>query len=191
MSGVLGPDELRALGVAEVGERVAVDATARILGAERIRIGSDVRIDAFAVLSAGEGGIELGSHVHIAAHAFLAGSARIVVRDFAGLSGRVSVYSSSDDYSGEALTNPTVPAELTRVTHAPVEIGRHAIIGAGSVLLPGVTLGDGCGVGALSLVRRSVEPFTMVAGAPARVVGTRARRLLELERRLRTPGDGH
>lgn len=182
--GPLGPRELRALGVAAVGEDVAVDRTVRIFGAARLRIGSHVRIDAFTVLSAGEGGIEIGEHVHIGAHGYLAGAGRISLGDFSGLSGRVSVYSSSDDYSGEALTNPTVPAELTDVTSAPVEIGRHAIVGAGSVLLPGVTLGEGAGVGAMSLVRRDVEPFTMVAGSPARAVGTRSRRLLELERRL-------
>jgi acetyltransferase-like isoleucine patch superfamily enzyme len=183
---VIGPDELRALGVAAVGEDVAVDPTVRIFGAARLRIGSHVRIDAFTVLSAGAGGIEIGDHVHIGAHGFLAGAGAIALRDFSGLSGRVSVYSSTDDYSGEALTNPTVPEALTNVTSAPVEIGRHVIVGAGSVVLPGVTLAEGAAVGALSVVRRSVEPFTVVAGAPARAVGARSRRLLELEARVDT-----
>lgn len=185
MSDALAAPALRALGLASVGERVTVDATARIYGAERLHIGSDVRIDAFVVLSAGEGEIRIGDHVHIGAHAFLAGRGRIEVRDFAGLSGRVSVYSSNDDYSGAALTGPTVPAEFTAVHSAPVVIGRHAIVGAGSVILPGVTLGEGAAVGALSLVRRDVEPFAVVAGAPARPVAQRSTKLLELEQRLR------
>jgi galactoside O-acetyltransferase len=177
-------EELRALGVAAVGDHVTVDRTARIIGAERLTIGSHVRIDAFVVISAGEGGIAIGDHVHIAAHVFLAGAARIEIEDFVGLSGRVSVYSSNDDYSGAALSNPTVPDRYRDVTSAPVHVGRHVLAGAGSVLLPGVTVGDGAAIGAMSLVRADVEPFTVVAGTPARRIGTRSRRLLELERRL-------
>src|SRR5262249_49421844 len=104
--------------------------------------------------------------------------------DFAGLSGRVSVYSSNDDYSGAALTGPTVPDHLRQVTDAPVVVGRHAIVGAGSVVLPGVTIGIGAAVGSITLVREDVDEFTTVVGAPARRVGTRGRDLLELERRL-------
>ncbi len=71
------------------------------------------------------------------------GSARIKVEDYAGLSSCVAVYSSNDDYSGTAMTNPTVPSRFTNVTRRPVTIGRHVIIGSGSVVLPGVTIGEG------------------------------------------------
>ena len=94
------------------------------------------------------------------------------------------MYSSNDDYSGATLTGPTVPAELSHVHAAPVHVGRHVIIGAGSVLLPGVTIGDGAAVGALSIVKRDVEPFTIVAGPDGRVIGERKRDLLELESRV-------
>jgi acetyltransferase-like isoleucine patch superfamily enzyme len=57
-------------------------------------------------------------------------------------------------------------------------------VGAGRILLPGVTLGEGAAVGALSLVRRDVEPFTIVAGTPAKPIGERSRRLLELEQQV-------
>jgi galactoside O-acetyltransferase len=167
------------------GDDVRIDEDARLFGAERISIGSHVRIDAFAVISAGAGGIVIGDHVHIAAHVFMSGAARIEIGDFAGVSGRVSIYSSNDDYSGESLTGPTVPEEFRGVTSAPVTIGRHAIVGAGTVILPGVTIGTGAAVGAQSLVRRDVADFTIVGGVPARVLGERSRRLLELEQRLR------
>jgi acetyltransferase-like isoleucine patch superfamily enzyme len=170
------------------GDDVRIDRDARLFGTERISIGSHVRIDAFAVISAGADGIVIGDYVHIAAHAFMSGAGRIEIADFAGLSGRVSIYSSSDDYSGATLTNPTVPEELTGVTSAPVTVGRHAIIGAGTVILPGVTIGTGAAVGAQSLVRRDVADFTIVGGVPARVLGERSRRLLELEQRLRGGG---
>ena len=91
---------------------------------------------------------------------------------------------SNDDYSGEFMTNPTVPPEFTHVANAPVRIGRHVIIGAGSIVLPGVTLHEGAGVGALSLIKRDCESFGMYAGSPARPVGVRSRKLLEIESRL-------
>ncbi|MCW2949412.1 MAG: acetyltransferase RfbO, CysE/LacA/LpxA/NodL family, partial [Thermoleophilia bacterium] len=167
----LGRAELLELGIASCGEDVAVDPTVRIIGAERIHLGSHVRIDAFTVLSAGAGGIHIGDYVHIAAFVFLAGAGRITVGDHVGLSGRVSVYSSNDDYSGAALSNPTAPIDLRNVTTADVTFGRHVLVGAGTVVLPGVTVADGASVGALSLVTRDVDPFTIVAGIPTRVLG--------------------
>ena len=183
-TGFLDAAGLAALGLASVGTEVRIDAAARFYGADRIAIGSHTRIDAFCVLSAGEGGIRIGDHVHVAALGFIAGAGPIELEDFANISGRVSIYSSNDDYSGATLTGPTVPDELRDVQVAPVHVGRHVIVGAGSVLLPGVTIGEGAAVGALSIVKRDVEPFTIVAGPDARVIGERKRDLLELESRV-------
>lgn len=59
-------------------------------------------------------------------------------------------------------------------------------IGYGSTILSGVTIGDGAVVGAMSVVTKDVEPYTIVAGNPARVIGKRfdsetVRQLLEIE----------
>jgi dTDP-4-amino-4,6-dideoxy-D-glucose acyltransferase len=183
---VSNEEEPQALhGFASVGDQVAIDPTARVFGAGRVSVGSNVRIDAFVVLSAGAGGIVIGDYVHIGAHGFLAGSERIQLEDFVALSGRVSLYSSSDEYSGEGMIGPTLPPEVRQVTNAPVTLKKHSAIGAGSIVLPGVTLGEGSAVGAMSLVRDDVGPFEMVAGIPAKRIGTRGRTVLELERRLR------
>jgi dTDP-4-amino-4,6-dideoxy-D-glucose acyltransferase len=181
----LGRKALRKLGFAAIGANVAVSERASIYGAARIALGDHVRIDDFCVLSAGEEGMRIGSYVHIACYCSLIGKARIELDDFSGLSARVAVYSSSDDYSGAGLTNPTVPSEYRRVTDAPVRIGRHVIVGAGAVILPGVTIGEGAAVGALALVNHSLDPFTIYSGVPARRVGSRSRALLELEAQLR------
>lgn len=52
----------------------------------------------------------------------------------------------------------------------PITIGRGAWIGFDCCVLPGVTIGEGSVVGARSVVRSDVEPFTIVAGNPARVI---------------------
>jgi galactoside O-acetyltransferase len=179
--GFMSEDELTALGLAALGDDVKIDRSARIYGAAGLELGDHARIDAFSVISCGAGGIAIGRYVHVGAFGFLAGAGRIELRDFAGLSGRVSIYSSNEDYSGASLTNPTVPDELRNVEDAPVVVGRHAIVGAGSVVLPGVEIGEGAAVGSLSLVRADVAPFSIVVGT-GRVVGQRRRDLLELER---------
>lgn len=136
------------------------------------------------MISAGAAGVAIGRHVHVAVFCSLIGAGRIELHDYANLSSRVSLYSSSDDFSGAHMSNPTLPVALTAVEHAPVTIGRHVIIGCGSVVLPGCTLHEGSGVGALSLVRESVPPLALVAGAPARRIGSRRPEMLALGERF-------
>jgi galactoside O-acetyltransferase len=175
--------ELRAAGVAEVGENVRIHEDCNIHGLENIRLGSNVRIDAYATIIA-TGPVTIGSYVHIASYCLLSGGDGITLDDFSGLSHGVRVYSRSDDYSGEALTNPTVPAEFTQVKRGAVKLGRHVIIGSGSVILPDVTIGEGASVGALSLVTKDLPGWQMYFGAPARKIGPRSQKLLELEQQL-------
>jgi acetyltransferase-like isoleucine patch superfamily enzyme len=175
------PRELAGLGFAACGDDVRVSTKASIHNAKNIRIGNHVRIDDFCVLSAGEGGIVMGSFIHVGVFSSLIGAGKITLQDFCNLSSRTTIYSSNDDYSGARMTNPTIPPEFTGVTHAPVVIGRHAIIGAGSVLLPGVILEEGVAVGALSLIKQNCQAFGIYAGSPARRIGDRRRDLVELE----------
>lgn len=181
---ILSREQIREMGFAHVGANPRLSDKASYYSCARISIGDNVRIDDFCVLSAGEGGIDLGSHIHIAVYSLLIGAARIVMQDFSGLSSRVSVYSSSDDYSGASMTNPTIAAEFTHVVHGEVTIGRHVIVGAGSVVLPGVTLEEGAAVGALSLVTKDCKSFGIYSGVPARHIRPRQRHLLELEQRF-------
>ncbi len=169
------------MGFSYVGKNVRISEKSTFYNCKNIRLGDDIRIDDFCVLAAGEGGIEIGRNIHIAVYCSLIGKGKIILEDFSGLSSRVSLYSSSDDYSGTAMTNPTVPAEFTNVKHADIRIGRHVIIGAGSIVLPGVIIGDGAAVGALSLVTHSVGEFSMVTGVPAKHIRNRKRNILDLE----------
>ena len=179
--GFLKPSQLEQMGFASLGQNVLISEKASIYGASRIHIGDHVRIDDFCILSAGAGGIRLGSFIHIACFCSLIGQEKIEMEDYSGLSSRVAVYSSSDDYTGNAMTNPMVPVEFTKVDHRPVHIGRHCIVGAGAVILPGVTLGEGSVVGALALIIKSCEAFGIYSGVPGKFIRSRDRKLLELE----------
>jgi len=171
--------------LAEVGHNVSIHRSVLMFSPHLIRIGSNTRIDCFGLLSAGPDGICIGDHVHIAAGVYLFGSGgRIVLESFCNLSSRVAVYTASDDYTEGYLTNPTVPMKFRKVQQGDVTLRRHAIVGTGGVLLPGVTLGLAASVGALTLVRKSVEDFVVVAGCPSRIIGTRDKRILEEEKKL-------
>lgn len=182
--GLLSREALESMGFAALGADLMISDRASFHGVSRIALGDHVRIDDFCVLSAGQGGIAIGNHVHVAVYACLIGAGRIAIDDFANLSSRVSVYSSSDDYSGDTMTNPTVPEAYKCVHHADVRVGRHVIIGSGSVVLPGVTLEDGVAIGALSLVKETATAFGIYAGNPARRVRARRRGLLALEQQF-------
>ena len=56
-------------------------------------------------------------------------------------------------------------------------IGPRAWIGYRAIVLPNVTIGEGAVVGAGAVVTKDVEPFTVVAGSPARMIGRRSREL--------------
>jgi acetyltransferase-like isoleucine patch superfamily enzyme len=175
-------DELRSLGFHFVGVNVRLSRKASIYGPQRISIGNSVRIDDFCILSAGEGGIEIQNYIHIGPYSAVMGNGAVVLEDFSNISSRVTIYSSNDDYSGSTMSNPMVPEEYKSVTQEDVRIGRHVIVGSGSVILPGVTIGEGCAIGALSLVNVDCIPFTISAGIPAKFVKKRMKTLLEKEK---------
>lgn len=179
MNSFYSDEELNSLGLKIVGKNVLISRKASIYGAGLISIGSNVRIDDFCILS---GKIEIGNNVHVAAYSALYGGRDgIYIRDYVNLSSRVSVYSVSDDYSGETMTNPTIPDEYKNVESAPVIIDKHVIIGSTSVVMPGVTLREGSAFGCFSYINRDSEPWSINVGIPFRKVKKRKRDLLALQ----------
>lgn len=174
---------LARLPFAALGENVLIDSSVRLIGVENISIGSKVRIDAGTIIIA-TGPVSIGSWVHVAANCYLEGRAGIVLDDFSGLSSYVSLHSASDDFSGRSLTNPTVPEAYKTLKEGMIRLCRHVIVGAKATILPGVEVGEGAVVGAHSLVRKSIAPWTINTGSPSRQIGQRSRDLLEMERRL-------
>ncbi len=164
--------ELTSLGFKQVGKDVRISRKASIYSPGEMIIGDSVRIDDFCILS---GAITLGSYIHISAHCCLYGSRGIVMEDFSGLSPRVTVFSATDDFGGEFLIGPMVPQEYTHVTGGLVKLEKFVQAGAHSVILPGVTLHEGSVTGAMCLVNRSLDPWTIYTGVPAKPLRARTR----------------
>ena len=180
----LNQKELDNIGFKFLGKNVLISDKCSIYNAKNISIDDNTRIDDFCVLSAGDGGIEIGKYVHIACFSSLIGKGKITMRDYSGLSSRVSVYSSSDNYDGEYMTNPCLPNIVTNTIHKNVVIGKHVVIGSNSVVLPGVILSDGCSVGAMSLVNKSIDGPYVMAGIPIKKIKERKLNIFILEKKL-------
>jgi len=179
----LTDSELRALPFRSVGQHVSIHHKVNLINVENIVLGSNVRIDSNVTIIA-SGPVTIGSYVHIGAQCYLAAGAGLEMQDFSGLSQDVKLYTTSDDYSGRHLTNPTVPPEYLGVTRGRILLERHVIIGAGAIVLPNAIIREGCAIGALTLVKRSTESWGIYSGIPAKRIGTRDRHVLELEKRL-------
>lgn len=167
----------------KTGNNVIISSRAVIYGEDNLVIGDNVRIDDFCVLSCG-GGLVIGNHVHVACYTALYAGNGMEIGDFTGISAHCAFYSSSDDYSGKTMNNPTVPEKYKNVTKGKVIIGRHVLIGHLVTIMPGLVIGDGVSIGAHSFVTRDCEPWGIYAGIPARRVRERSDNVLNLEREL-------
>ena len=178
-------DELKELGLKSYGDNVLISRNALLYNPGKLEVGSNVRIDDFTTIS---GNVKIGSYIHIAQFCGLyGGDAGIEMKDFSGLSSRVVIYATSNDYSGNSMTNPMVPEKYkTTDKNLPVVLGKHVIVGCVSAILPGVEIGDGSSVGAMSLCNKSLEPWGVYAGAPAKRIKERSKKLLELEAQMKS-----
>lgn len=182
MTSFLSREEIINLGFKSVGDNVLISRYARIYGASNMVLGNNVRIDDFTVIS---GKINIGNYVHIAAFGgFFAGNAEIIIGDYSGFSSRVTIYATSDDYSGKTMSNPMIPDKYKNVTNKPIIIGEHVIVGVASIILPGVTLCDGVAIGASSLVNKSCKSWTINTGVPAKYIKDRDKGALSLAKQF-------
>lgn len=162
-----------------IGKNVKISNNAKIYNADQIEIGDNSRIDDFCVLS---GKIKIGRNVHIAVFCNVAGgSGGIEICDFAGLAYYVNLFTQSDDYLGFTLTNPTVPRKYKNELFGNLKIGKHAIIGSNSSIMPNAHIAEGCSIGAMSLVTKATVPWGIYVGVPAKWIKSRSAELLKLE----------
>lgn len=136
---------------------------ARIIGEEHIRFGDPVIIDDFAFIYA-RAIVNIGSYVHIAAFASVIASDAIELDDFVAISHGARLLTATDDFKGWGFGNSTVPLEYRNLGRGAIRVGRFCIVGANSVILPGVTVGEGATVGAGSVVTRNLEPWGVYIG---------------------------
>lgn len=110
-------------------------------------------------------GISISPHTIIGRHCILDGRGGINIGANANISSHVQLITAGHDPRSKSFAGYT----------GPITVGDRVWIATGAMVLAGVTIGEGAVVGAGSLVRTDVAPFTMVAGVPAKMIGERPR----------------
>ena len=98
-------EELGKIGFKKLGKNVLISKKSSIYTPENISIGDNVRIDDFTILS---GTIEIGNYVHISAFVALYGKNGIKIGNYCGCSPRTTIFSATDDFSGDYMISPLV-----------------------------------------------------------------------------------
>lgn len=154
---------------------IRIDATVHIRSADRLVLGARTFIDAGVVLHCGgmdwspqDGGIRVGADAYIGPNSVLFGAAGIEIGDSALISPGVVITSHQHTFARPGLEIRNQPLQFGRVL-----VERDVWIGANATILPGLTLGAGCVVGAGAVVRHSVAPGAVVVGVPARSIRER------------------
>jgi acetyltransferase-like isoleucine patch superfamily enzyme len=164
------------------GKNVIVGKTVRIRYPELVEIGDNVIIDDFTYISTS---LVIEDNVHIAAGCKLIGGPSAVVKfgSFSTLAPNVVLAAGSDDYIG-GIATPMVPNEYKGdIEVGIIEIGRHSIVGANSVVLPNVVFEEGACLGALSMAKTNLDAWSLYAGVPATMIKARDKyKILQLEK---------
>jgi galactoside O-acetyltransferase len=178
--------ELKQFKFRSIGNNVFIKKNVGMYFIENISIGNNVRIDdnVIIVASKKKSPVRIGNYIHLASNCYLAGSDGIEIMDFTTLAPGVLIFSGSDDYSGKKLTNPMVGNPYVGGKSGKVTLCKHVIIGAGSVVLPDVTIKQGSSVGALSLVKKDLNPWGVYSGIPAKKIKNRHKDILKLEKKF-------
>lgn len=142
------------VGVARVkraGPGVRIRPTAQLREAQHITLGARTAVNHLCCLWAGEtpqGSITCGKDVMFGPG--------------------VKIFGFNQGYA------PGFPMLDQPYTEAPVVIGDDVWLGANVVITCGVTIGDGCVIAAGAVVTKDIPPYSIAAGVPARVIGSRA-----------------
>lgn len=159
-----------------IGKCCALREWIRYVRPDNIWIGDYVMIDDFVLICGGRDAMtEFKGYNHIGHFSSIVGSAGVVFEKFSSMAFGCRLLSESDDYVGGFMSNPMIPMEFHNQKVGRIVVQSHAIIGTNSVVLPGVTIGEGATIGACSLVAHDVEPWTVNIGVPTKPVKMRDR----------------
>jgi len=133
-----------------------------------LRIGNDVHVARFCTLRAGERGITIQDGAGINTRAYIDGNGEVEIGANALLSPGVQIISGN-----HVFDRTDIPIRDQGTVYGKVTIGEDCWLGTNVIVLPGVSIGRGCVIGAGAVVTHDLPEFGIAYGVPARVVGRR------------------
>ncbi len=131
-----------------------------------LRTGSNGKIRDFTILFGGpKNPVTIGDNFFIGAHCYINGVAGLTIGSRVTIAHGAMIFTDSGPN-----TSPLLQKRFP-IESKPVNIGDDVWIGAGAMILPGVTIGSRCVIGAGSVVKDDVPDGSIVAGQPAKVIG--------------------
>ena len=118
--------------------------------------------------SEGRGYIKVGDNCWFSENNILYGAGGIEMGNYSGTGPGVMIFSSRDNYAYEHAMKDHIVHYFKKIT-----IGDYVRIFSGSIISPGVTIGDGAVIGANSLILSDIPPWVIAAGSPAKVIKKR------------------
>lgn len=172
--------------LASVGEDVFISRNVEIRRPHLVTVGSHVAIDTGFYCTTRT---YVGSYCHIAPYVTVVGGedGLFQMGDFCTVAAGSRIVCVGDEHLGKGLVGPTIPQPYKdKLISAPVIMRPFSSLGTNAVVLPGVTINEGSVVGAMSLVTKDTEPWTIYYGVPAKPVKARRSDLMkEYGRQLR------
>jgi galactoside O-acetyltransferase len=146
-----------------LGKDVEIDPSSSV---NNVTIGDNVRIaKRCSVFGSPDNLLEIGSDTYIGMNSLLNGFAdKLTIGCNVSIAQNVNIMVDSGPNASPAMQ------QVFPLEKKPVTVGNHVWIGTGSIIMPGVTLGDFCVVAANSYVNKSYDPFTIIVGNPAKIL---------------------
>jgi len=153
---------------ARIGAKTSIGARLVVRNARVITLGARVEIEHDVFLKTIGGSLTVGDFAFIGRGCEIDVAQSVTIGAHTLLAPNVFI----TDHTHNHVRAQRLDEQGNRI--APVVIGSDAWIGAHAVVLAGVTIGDGAIVGAGAVVTKDVAPYAIVAGVPARVIGSRS-----------------
>jgi len=141
--------------------KIHADASVDASRSPGVRFGDGVIVNRYAYVQGGQGGVVFGDHVEINNHAIVNGTGGVTLGNDVLVGPGVKLISYQHRFAAGS------PIRRQAVRPGPIRVGNDVWIGAGAIVLAGVTIGDGAVVAAGAVVSRDVAENTVVAGVPA------------------------
>lgn len=154
----------------ELGQyvRISRSAVLRTDGGGIIRIGERSEVLDGVILQTSGGNIEIGCRCSINAYTIIYGHGGVRIGDNVLIAGHTMIIPNM-----HVFTDPHKPINKQGSTRQGITIEDDVWIAHGVSILDGVTVGRGCIVGAGAVVNKSIPPYSIAVGVPAKVIGSR------------------